>query len=611
MVGNVKANNLLMELRRVLITDCGSTTTKALLFEKSANGWSTIARGEAPTTVENPVADVTVGVKNAIREIEEILGKKLFEDSEIPKRLSFSVNSGLDAYYSTSSAGGGLQLVVTGLVGNMSTESATRAAMGAGAIVLDSISADDGRDEHEKVRKLRNIKPDIVLMTGGFDGGDVAHVIEVAELFLAANPRPRFGDTLALPIVYAGNKDAAVEVKNILGAKADVTVVPNVRPSFGEESLAGARDAIHELFLSHVMSHAPGYSKLLKATDADVLPTPTAVGEMIQQYHKTSGKEVLCVDIGGATTDVFSVFKHPDTREGIFNRTVSANLGMSYSIGNVLLEAGVDRIKRWLPFTISDSALKNRIKNKMVRPTSIPDSIEELYIEQAVCREALRLSLRHHASLATGAEASKSKQGIAGIFGQKSGRVELVSMKALNVAIGSGGVLSHAPSRLHAALMMIDGFSLEGITELYVDSVFMLPHLGALSQKDPAAAYEILDKECLVKIAHSIIPTTTSVMGAKKGVLVKLNSSHTFALSPGEVKKFSRDQLGESVSLELQPQSSTVDVGAGNGKTLIMTLELHQEGLIFDGRKLLRGNYLESNPENTKKIFKELGFDIC
>ena len=62
------------EVRSILATDCGSTTTKAILIEKIGDTYRLSARGEAPTTVEAPFDDVTVGVLNAVREIEELSG---------------------------------------------------------------------------------------------------------------------------------------------------------------------------------------------------------------------------------------------------------------------------------------------------------------------------------------------------------------------------------------------------------------------------------------------------------------------------------------------------------------------------------------------------------
>ena len=121
-------------------------------------------------------------------------------------------------------------------------------------------------------------------------------------------------------------------------------------------------------------------------TDVPIMPTPAAVGSIVQEVARQRDIDVLAVDIGGATTDVFSVF------DGTFNRTVSANLGMSYSICNVLLEAGIENIARWLPFRIDRDEVKDRLRNKMIRPTTIPHTWEDLMVEHGVSREALRLA---------------------------------------------------------------------------------------------------------------------------------------------------------------------------------------------------------------------------
>ena len=117
-------------------------------------------------------------------------------------------------------------------------------------------------------------------------------------------------------------------------------------------------------------------------TQVPIMPTPGAVGKLIESVAKNEDIEVMGVDIGGATTDVFSVF----ISEGspVFNRTVSANLGMSYSVSNVLASAGLDNVMRWVPFMMDEADLRNRIRNKMIRPTTIPQLLEELIIEQAI-----------------------------------------------------------------------------------------------------------------------------------------------------------------------------------------------------------------------------------
>lgn len=571
------------DLRTVLVTDCGSTTTKALLFERREDRWHQTFRGEAPTTVEEPTADVTIGAVNAFTEVQELSGRSIVREGESPFVVTDSDPAqGIDLYLSTSSAGGGLQMLVAGVVHNITTESAERAALGAGAIVMESVSADDGREDYERIEKIRHIKPDIVLVTGGVDGGATSHVVEMAEILVAASPRPRFGDTLKLPVIYAGNAEAAQEVEQILSKKAQVVVVPNVRPTLERENLGPAREAIHEFFLSHVMSHSPGYGKLMSWSPVAIMPTPAAVGDVVQMYAEQTGQNVLCVDIGGATTDVFSVFVD---RAGIhaFNRTVSANLGMSYSVANVLVEAGVANIARWLPFELGETELRDRLRNKMIRPTSIPQTVEDLWLEQAVCREALRLSLDHHRSLAIGLEGKRDK-GIADVFKQSSDRYELVDLMRLDVAIGSGGVLSHAPSRMQAALMLVEGFGLQGVTQLAVDSIFMMPHLGVLASVHPQAAREIFENDCLIYLGSSVVP----VYPAKRhysGELatVFLNDQRIGSVVAAEVTWLATPNTGKGM-LRVVPVHSSVDVGAGAGKVCEREVNLGECGIVCDGR---------------------------
>jgi uncharacterized protein (TIGR01319 family) len=595
-------------LRTVLVTDCGSTTTKALLFEKKEDRWHQTFRGEAPTTVEAPVADVTVGARNAFIEVQELSGREILTSNE-GQNSPFIVTAedsskGIDLYLSTSSAGGGLQMLVAGVVDSITTESAQRAALGAGAIVMEAISADDTREDHERIERIRHLKPDIVLITGGIDGGSVQHVVELAEILVAAAPRPRFGDTLRLPVIYAGNANAAKQVKEILEKIAQVVVVDNVRPTLEEENLGPSREAIHEFFLSHVMSHSPGYSTLLSWSPKPVMATPAAVGDIVSEYAHRSKQNVLCADIGGATTDVFSVFLNTEGTERVFNRTVSANLGMSYSIANVLVEAGVDAIRRWLPFHIESSDLKDRLRNKMIRPASIPQTIDDLWIEQAVCREALRLSLAHHRSLAVGIQKASKDKGIADVFRQRSDRYELVNLMHLDVVIGSGGVLSHAPHRMQSALMMIDGFELEGITQLAVDSIFMMPHLGVLASVHPEAAKEIFEGDCLVHLGVAIAPVYSPSVKTLELARVCVDGAMRGVVKRNEVALLSIEEGVRRVKVE--PLDKTVDVGAGKGESLEREVVVGECGIILDGRN--RPIIVSSNSvEEQNRIYTALG----
>src|SRR6187551_414474 len=165
-------------LNVILATDCGSTTTKAILIEKVDGVYRQTYRGEAPTTVEEPAADVTVGVVNAVTEVGELAGRRLIDENGQIIRPARG-KEGCDIYISTSSAGGGLQMMVAGVVREMTGESAKRAALGAGAIVMDVIASNDRRKPHEQIQRIRELRPDITLISGGVDGGTTTHVVQI------------------------------------------------------------------------------------------------------------------------------------------------------------------------------------------------------------------------------------------------------------------------------------------------------------------------------------------------------------------------------------------------------------------------------------------------
>ena len=587
-----------MELKSILATDCGSTTTKAILIEFVDGEYRLRFRGEAPTTVEAPFEDVTRGVLNAVMEVEELSSRKLLDGEKII--TPHKDNEGVDIYVSTSSAGGGLQMMVAGVVKSMSGESAERAALGAGSIVMDVLASNDGRKPHEKITRIRQLRPDMILLSGGVDGGTTKHVVELAEILKAANPQPRLGSDYKLPVIYAGNIKASDEISKTLGEQTDLTIVENIRPILERENLNPSRDKIHDLFMEHVMQQAPGYNKLMSWTDAPIMPTPGAVGSLIEMIAAEENISVVGVDIGGATTDIFSVFQNQ------FNRTVSANLGMSYSICNVLAEASLKNVLRWVPLDIDEKELTNRIGNKMIRPTTVPQSMEELKIEQAIAREALRLSFIQHKSFAVNLKGVQKERTISDAFEQSDSGLSLVDMMELDLLVGSGGVLSHAPRREQSARMLIDSFLPEGITQLAVDSIFMMPQLGVLAnidQKDLAesarkAALEVFNKDCLIRLGTCIAPVGKANSGDEilsVSLLMPDGSEKQIILHQGELLAIPAEY--EPIDATLCPAKG-MDVGAGKNEEINTTLYGGVVGLVFDGR----GRPFNLPTENDKRI---------
>ncbi|MBN2564668.1 MAG: glutamate mutase L [Candidatus Eisenbacteria bacterium] len=475
------------DLTKLCITDVGSTTTKAILFRKTEGGAWEFFRRERPTTVEKPYEDVSIGVTAALRALEEETGETLLRDGApaVP-------------YLSTSSAGGGLAMVVTGLVKELTAQTADRVALGAGAIVLDVVCMNDGRTAYRQIEDLKRLRPDMVLLAGGYDGEAISAPVFLAELLVESELHPKLNPDAKLPVVYGGNVNARPYVEQSLGNGFLFHPVPNVRPTEERENTRPARRAIHEIFMNHVMSMAPGYDKLTPWVAAPISPTPAAFADLLALVSRDLDKAILAIDVGGATTDVFSAWN------GEVVRTVSANIGMSYSVLNVARLGGTAPISAFLDIEIGEEELWNRIGNKHVHPTTLPATLEDAKVEWATATVAIREAVREHLEVMRGLPERELPApfdvnamlredpkwpGLAG------------SLRTLDydLVIGSGGILSHSP-REAAATMLMDAVSPPDPTEIAVDRAFMFPHLGVLSHIEPELAKKLFFDLALVRL---------------------------------------------------------------------------------------------------------------
>ena len=591
-------------MQYILATDVGSTTTKARFFYKIEGEWRFLVAGEAPTTVEAPFEDVTMGVQNAVREVEELIHLKILASDGSGIVVPYDGNIGVDLYVTTSSAGGGLQMMVAGLIKTMTAESANRAALGAGAIVMDVIAQDDGRKVFQKIQRIRSLRPDMILLAGGTDGGATARVIEIVELINAAEPKPRLGVAYKLPIVYAGNKDMRPKVQELMGGDFALDMVDNIRPVLEVENTEPARRAVHELFMEHVMSHAPGYSKLMKWTDVDIMPTPAGEGIAMQLIASSFKENILGVGLGGATTNVYSVFGDR------FVRSVSANLGMSYSVTNVMKEAGIENIMRWLPFDLDEENVSSSLMNKMIRPTTIPQTLEDLIVEHSVAREALRLGLTHHRTIATRLKGIQVERDIASMFEQQLEET-YIKMMDIDIFAGTGGLLSHAPRRIQSMFILTDAWQPEGVTKMFQDSVFMMPHLGVLSTVYRDAAWNIFDKDCLVRLGTCIAPVGTIAEEIKARARRELVMTVELTLPSGETLK-EELKFGDIKRIELPERSEAkaviqpakhFDVGKGDGHIVEATIMGGAAGVLMDARG--RPLYLPEEADTRRRLLQE------
>ncbi|MDP8201531.1 MAG: glutamate mutase L [Candidatus Tenebribacter burtonii] len=519
--------NLISSIKNIIITDVGSTTTKALLLQKKGEEFKLKSLHDSPTTVEKPLEDVNIGVFNAIKFIEQETGIPLLTKNSNDSEITFNEDT---LYLTTSSAGGGLQILVIGLTLFDSASSGKRTAFGAGGVILDTFAIDDKRSSLEQMQAMSVLHPDIILMCGGIDGGAVSPILRLGEILQLANPSPKFGDKTNIPLVFAGNIEARTFIAGLFGKRFDLFMVPNLRPKLTEENLQPAREKIHQLFMDNVMEQAPGYSSLKKIVSDDIIPTPMSVISSLQLISEKLDENVMAVDIGGATTDIFSNIL------GEYFRTVSANYGMSYSISNVLKDTGYSNIKKWLPEELNDKYITNYIANKMLYPTFNPSAIPQIAIEHAVSKEAIRMSKKQHMKMNFNTkeigflDKLKAKQHdleniTEAFYIEKAKDAKKFHMYDINILIGAGGVLSHTDSNEQALSIIYNGFQPEGITEIWKDKHFISPHLGKLSAVDEKLATKLLTDECFERIGLTIRPLAQKWKLSKTVLTIEVEST--------------------------------------------------------------------------------------
>ena len=254
----------------------------------------------------------------------------------------------------------------------------------------------------------------------------------------------------------------------------------------------------------------------------------------------------------------------------------------------------MQNVLRWVKRPMEERELRNRVKNKMIRPTTIPQTEEALEFEQAVAREALRLAYRQHKEFATTLKGVQQQRTVGDTFKQQNSGQSIVDDMKLNLLVASGGVLSHAPQMEQTAMMLLDSFEPQGVTELAKDSIFMMPHLGVLASIHPRAAMEVFERDCLILLGTSIAAKGTARSGTacfhyrfRHRVSHREEQGEEHWEEQGELAfgdlKILPLEVGETAEIEVTP-ARRVDVGAGPGRPLSCTVRGGTVGVIFDAR---------------------------
>ncbi len=459
----------------LILYDVGSTYTKVSAFKKTDAVLELLGRDQVPTTVH----DIQSGIGSANQAIEN-LGVSL---AKKPLVLA------------TSSAAGGLRMVAMGYMPRVTAKAAKEVSMSAGARVLEIVTHEDPPEY--RVEILREIRPDIILLAGGTDGGDRSNLLENAEFIVASE--------VDAVVIIAGNVEAQPKAEHILQHAGLTTKrVANVMPTIHELVVTGAREAIHEEFIKQI-SFGKGLQNLVDmVTDKVVLPTPGAIlmaAELIAggTFEEEGVGDVVVIDIGGATTDIHSILPSLEQlaleERGLVvtnekqpaYRTVEGNLGMRISATGILDAIGTKGVlaKLQLEGEEFSDALKGYASFLEEHPEHIAANPGEQQFDRALAVAAIEVALKRHAGYI--AQDYNPVMGIAP--GTPIGR----DLRGVKTIIAVGGVFTHTPEA-ECLTIVRDAMKEKGISllpedfQLYLDKSYLLYGVGALSRKSPDEA---------------------------------------------------------------------------------------------------------------------------
>lgn len=456
-------------MKPVLLVDFGSTYTKVTAVDLEQG--KLLGTAASFTTVET---DINEGLASACASLAEKTGVREYSET-----------------YACSSAAGGLKMISIGLVPELTVQAAKEASLGAGAKIMKTYSYQLTRSD---VREIDSLCPDIILLTGGTDGGNSECILHNAKRLTQL--------TSDIPIVIAGNRCCADECEDILEGR-QIVVCENVMPSLGKLNILPTQKAIRDIFLKKIVQ-GKGLTKAMELVSDIIMPTPSAILEAMQLLANGCKEadgigELMGVDLGGATTDVYSIASgSPSNMKTVYKgleepyakRTVEGDIGMRYSMRGVVEAAGLDRIAEMAGLTAerTEELLDYLDEHK----DSIPGDSEFLRLDDALASAAVETASIRHAGTV---ELVYTPMGETYV---QSGK-DLRNVK--NIVV-TGGALIHSENVAeiagHATMDESNPSSLRPEkADIWVDKKYILAAMGLLSRNYPGTALEIMKREIM------------------------------------------------------------------------------------------------------------------
>jgi uncharacterized protein (TIGR01319 family) len=394
----------------------------------------------------------------------------------------------VDETIACSSAGGGLRVAVVGLEPRLTLEAARRTAATAGARI---VAAYAGRLDGEASRALAAPSPDVILLTGGTNGGDQDAVVANAARLSDIAP--------GIPVVFAGNETAREAVRGVLAGTRKVCFARNVLPRIGRLDVDDAQAKIREIFIDHVIGHgrlaspSPLAHSIRMPTPAALLEATRALADLGRRALRL--RRPVVIDVGGATTDVHSSLPHDD-HERTFGRdavpdqqlarTVEGDLGLRENAVSLVEEA---RLTNHVD-ACEERTLLSEAELRAADRGFVPSARGERAVDERLATLASAIALARHAGFL---RVALSDSGAAL---RKTGR----DLRAATCLIATGGVFEHSADasalvEQAAAMARERGALVPDAAPILVDRSYVLFAVGLLSATRPALARRLLVRE--------------------------------------------------------------------------------------------------------------------
>lgn len=560
--------SLEQELNRIgslLTVDVGAINTRAALFDAVEGKYRFLAAGAAQTTVHHPLFDVSEGVHLALDRLERISGRKLAEEANliIP---STKDGAGADYLATTLSAGEPLKIVAVGLLEKVSLASTMNLANTIYSEVIESISLNDQRRPEDQIDTIQRLRPDVILIAGGTDGGAAQSVLRlVNSVGLALYLLPKSHQP---EVLFAGNPNLTEQVKAFIEHLAPIHIAPNIRPGLAKEQLGPAQTMITDIFRRIHIGRVPGIAALNAWSGGQMLPSSHGLGRVVRFFSQIVSepetKGVLGVNVGASSTVVAGGF-NGDLRLRVFT-----HMGMGEGLKTILEGSQVEDVLRWLPVEVSPTYILDYIQNKITYPATLPATPQDLFIEQALAREVIRKSV---------------ERAISG-FPKNIHRIEANTLPVFDPILIGGAVLANAPSLSQSLLMVLDALEPAGIQRIILDKNNLASGLGAAAAIAPSLVSQLLlDPTAFLNLGFVISPISrvrsgTSVLRVR--IQYETGHEHVLEVQQGEIATLPLP-IGQRARIYLDPLHRA-NIGFGPGKGSSLQVVGGPFGVVVDAR---------------------------